>query len=165
MNALDRIQENLRRLKLYRMAEILETRLEEAAQDNNRCYTDFLEELLSEEVSAKREKNLSMRTTMARFPFVKTLESFDFNFQPSVDKKRILELAACRFIPNGENVVLLGPPGVGKTHLAVGLGQEYRSRTESCKNSPDSSRDPAGRRDLKGCQPFMPELDILFHIN
>jgi DNA replication protein DnaC len=121
MNALDRVQENLRRLKLYRMAEILETRLEEAAQDN-RCYTDFLDDLLGDEVSAKREKNLSMRTTMARFPFVKTLESFDFNFQPSVEKKRILELATCRFIANGENVVLLGPPGVGKTHLAVGLG-------------------------------------------
>lgn len=121
MNAFDRIQENLRRLKLYRMAEILETRLEEAARDN-RPYGDFLDEMLGEEVSAKREKNLSMRTTMARFPFVKTLESFDFNFQPSVDKKRVLELAACRFIPNGENVVLLGPPGVGKTRLAVGLG-------------------------------------------
>jgi DNA replication protein DnaC len=119
MNALDHIQENLRRLKLHRMAEILETRPEEAV--NNRCYTDFLDELLDEKVSAKREKNLSMGTNMAQFSVVKTLESFDFHFQPSVDKKCILKLAACWFIANGENVVLLGPPRVGKTHLAVGL--------------------------------------------
>lgn len=79
MNALDRIQENLRRLKLHRMVEILETRLEEAAQ-NNRCYTDFLDELLSEEVSAKREKNLSMRTTMARFPLREDPGEFRLRF-------------------------------------------------------------------------------------
>ena len=121
MNALTRIHDNLSQLKLHRLADIIETRLEDAARDN-RSYTDFLDEILSEEVAAKREKNLAMRTSMARFPFVKTLESFDFNFQPSVDKKRIRELAACRYIANGENVVLLGPPGVGKTHLAVGLG-------------------------------------------
>ena len=63
-----------------------------------------------------------MRTRLARFPFVKSLETFDFSYQPSLDKKQIQTLSSCHFIEHGENVVLLGPPGVGKTHLAVGLG-------------------------------------------
>jgi DNA replication protein DnaC len=115
------IRDHLTYLKLNRIDELLENRLEEAAQENL-SYSDFLNRLLCDEVSAKKEKSISMRTTMARFPFVKTLESFDFGFQPSIDKKRINELATCRFISNGDNVILLGPPGVGKTHLAVALG-------------------------------------------
>lgn len=118
---LQRIQENLRHLRLYKIHGMLEGSLEEASRDNL-SYTDFLDSLLSQEIAAKTEKNVAMRTSMAKFPFVKTLESFDFNFQPSIDKKRIKELATCRFIANGENVILLGPPGVGKTHLAVSLG-------------------------------------------
>ena len=85
-------------------------------------YGDFLEAVLTEEVSSKAEKNVTMRTHLARFPFVKTLEAFDWSYQPSLDKKQIQSLATCRFIETGENVILLGPPGVGKTHLAVGLG-------------------------------------------
>lgn len=125
-----RIQEHLQHLKLQRIHEHLESRLEEASR-NNLSYSDFLDQLLGEEVSAKKEKNISMRTSMARFPFIKTLESFDFAFQPSIDKKRIKELATCRFIANGENVILLGPPGVGKTHLAVALG--IKAVTEGCR--------------------------------
>lgn len=121
MNQLARIQENLKHLKLYKINGLLEGGLEEAAK-NNLSYSDFLDLLLSQEVTAKMEKNIGMRTVMAKFPFIKTLESFDFDFQPSIDKKRIKELAACRFIANGENIILLGPPGVGKTHLAVALG-------------------------------------------
>jgi DNA replication protein DnaC len=118
---LARIQDHLKALKLHQSYEVIESRLEEASQ-KNMPYSDFLDNLLSEEVSAKTEKNIAMRTSMARFPFVKTLESFDFAFQPSVDKKRIQELATCRFVANGDNVIFLGPPGVGKTHLAVALG-------------------------------------------
>jgi DNA replication protein DnaC len=118
---LARIQDNLKALKLYRTYELLDTRLEEASKDNL-AYSDFLDNMLSEEVAAKKEKNIAMRTAMARFPFVKTLESFDFSFQPSIDKKKIKELATCRFVANGDNIIFLGPPGVGKTHLAVALG-------------------------------------------
>lgn len=118
---LARIQDNLRTLKLHRTFELIDSRLEDASK-NNLSYSDFIDNLLSDEVAAKREKNIAMRTSMARFPFVKTLESFDFAFQPSIDKKRIKELATCRFVANGDNVIFLGPPGVGKTHLAVALG-------------------------------------------
>jgi DNA replication protein DnaC len=85
-------------------------------------YADFLDQVLGEEVASKAAQNITMRTNLARFPFVKSLEVFDFSYQPSLDKKQIQQVATCHFIEHGENVVLLGPPGVGKSHLAIGLG-------------------------------------------
>ena len=81
---IERMQEHLRHLRLHRIGSLLESSLEEAAK-NNLSYSDFLDELLTQEVASKTEKNVAMRTAMARFPFVKTLESFDFGFQPSID--------------------------------------------------------------------------------
>lgn len=118
---LERIQENLQRLRLFKSRDRLEALLQEASK-KELSYADFLDAVLSEEVQSKTEKNITMRTSLARFPFIKSLEAFDFSYQPSLDKKQIQELATCRFIEAGENVILLGPPGVGKTHLAVGLG-------------------------------------------
>ena len=63
-----------------------------------------------------------MKTKLAHFPFFKTLDEFDFSFQPSINERQIRELATMRFLAHGENILLLGPPGVGKTHLAIGLG-------------------------------------------
>jgi DNA replication protein DnaC len=85
-------------------------------------YADFLEQVLAEEVAAKTSKNVVMRTSMARLPFVKPLESFDFAYQPSIDRKQVQQLVSCHFIEHGDNVLMLGRPGVGKTHLAVALG-------------------------------------------
>ena len=78
--------------------------------------------MLTEEVQAKTAKNVTMRTNLARFPFTKGLDAFDFAYQPSLDKKQIERLGNCHFVEHGENIVILGPPGVGKTHLAVALG-------------------------------------------
>jgi len=83
--------------------------LEEAAK-NNVSYTDLLDEILSQEVASKQEKNIALRTSLAKFPYVKTLAPLDFTFRPSIDKKRIKELAEGRSIPNRENVIFLGPP-------------------------------------------------------
>lgn len=118
---LERLQEHCQRLRLFKSRERLEALLQDATT-KEATYGDFLEAVLSEEVSSKAEKNVTMRTHLARFPFVKTLEAFDWSYQPSLDKKQLQSLATCRFIETGENVILLGPPGVGKTHLAVGLG-------------------------------------------
>lgn len=118
---LQRLHTHCHRLRLYRIEAELTTLLEQAAK-RELGYADFLDEILGLEIRSKAEKHLAMRTAMARFPFHKTLDSFDFKFQPSIDAKVIRDLASGRFIESGENVLLLGPPGVGKTHLAVALG-------------------------------------------
>ena len=118
---LERLGEHLRKLRLLKSGERLEAMLQDAAA-RELPYAEFLEQVLGEEVAAKMSKNIAMRTAMARFPFVKPLETFDFTYQPSVDKKQLQELASCHYIEHGDNVIVLGPPGVGKTHLAVSLG-------------------------------------------
>ena len=118
---LERLHEHCHRLKLYQVEQELTAHLQQAAK-RELSYADFLDELLALEVSSKTEKHHQMRMVMARFPFHKTLESFDFKFQPAIDPKLIRELAAGRYMHSGDNVLLLGPPGVGKTHLAVALG-------------------------------------------
>src|SRR5437763_3938606 len=117
----ERLQELLLLLRLVQSVERLPSLLEQASK-RELSYSDFLEELLSAELTGKQDRNTVMRIRMAHFPFEKTLESFDFKFQPSLDPKIVGELATSRYIANAENVLLLGPPGVGKTHLAVALG-------------------------------------------
>lgn len=118
---IERLGEYLRKLRLLKSGERLEAMLQHAAAQEM-PYAEFLEQVLGEEVAAKATKNIAMRTAMARFPFIKPLESFDFGYQPSIDRKQVLQLASCHFIEHGDNVIVLGPPGVGKTHLAVSLG-------------------------------------------
>ena len=118
---LERLQEHLQRLRLFKSRERLEALLQEAT-GKELTYADFLDQVLTEEVASKTAKHVTMRTQLARFPFVKGLDAFDFSYQPSLDKKQLQTLSTCHFIEHGENLVILGPPGVGKTHLAVGLG-------------------------------------------
>jgi DNA replication protein DnaC len=123
MTALTNLSDGLRQLKLQRLSDQIDGYLQDAAKQQW-GYDEFLRQLIEAELASKQDKRTEMGTRMARFPFVKTLESFDFAYQPSIDAKRIKELACCRWVANGENILLLGPPGVGKTHLAVGLGIE-----------------------------------------
>ena len=118
---IERLGDHLRKLRLLKSGERLEALLQQAAEQEL-PYAEFLEQILGEEVAAKASKNIAMRTAMARLPFVKPLETFDFGYQPSIDRKQVQALASCHFIEHGDNVIVLGPPGVGKTHLAVSLG-------------------------------------------
>jgi len=118
---IERLQEQMVQLKLVRTAAELPRLLQEASK-RELSYGEVLEEVFSRELASKQERHTAMKTAMARFPFQKSLDSFEFKFQPSVDPKVIRELATGRFLADADNVLLLGPPGVGKTHLAVGLG-------------------------------------------
>jgi DNA replication protein DnaC len=117
-----RVTDYLLRLRLGHVAERLDALLSEAAKKET-TYLDFLDQVLSEEMASKQRKRIAMHVQIAHFPVVKTLDDFDFKFQPSVDQKLVRELATGRFIANAENLLVFGPPGVGKTHLAIALGR------------------------------------------
>jgi DNA replication protein DnaC len=117
-----RVVEHLRRLYLGHVAERLDATLADAARKEP-TYLDFLDQLLRDELESKARKRISMGIQIAHFPAVKTLDDFDFKAQPSIDAKLVRELATGRFIASAENVLLFGPPGVGKTHLAIALGR------------------------------------------
>lgn len=106
---LERITEYLMKLHLLKIRDRLEALLQSAAAGDV-AYADFLEQVLAEEVAFKTSKNVAMRTTMARLPFVKPLETFDFAYQPSIDKKQVRTLANCHFIEHDDNVLVLGHP-------------------------------------------------------
>lgn len=117
-----RVEERLLKLRLGAVAQRLDGILSQAARAEP-TYLDFLDQILTEETEAKQKKRVAMGIQIAHFPAVKTLDEFDFKFQPSVDQKLVRELATGRFIAGAENVLMFGPPGVGKTHLAIGLGR------------------------------------------
>lgn len=121
MIAREQARTHLDHLGLMQAAAVLDTRLEVAAQQQL-PYADFLADLLAAEVAVRRERYLRTRTRVAHLPFRRTLDQFDFAFQPSVDERHVRELASLSFVAEAANVLLLGPPGVGKTHLAVSLG-------------------------------------------
>jgi DNA replication protein DnaC len=117
-----RVTEALKKLFLGHVAERLDAMLAEAARAEP-TYLDFLDGMLKDELASKQRKRVAMGIQIAHFPSVKTLDDFDFKFQPSVDQKLVRELATGRFIANGENVLIFGAPGVGKSHLAIALGR------------------------------------------
>lgn len=98
--------------------------LSQQAVDQEWSYMDFLEHLLHEEKLARHQRKQAMYTRMAAFPAVKTFEEYDFTFATGVPQKQIQSLRSLSFIERNENIVLLGPSGVGKTHLAIAMGYE-----------------------------------------
>ena len=110
--------------------EHLETQLEAICDDAARHeldYKSFLTQALQTEWQGRHQRGIQARLKLARFPWIKTLDQFDFDFQPSIDRKLVRELSGLAFVERAHNLVLLGPPGVGKTHLAIALGSR-RSR-------------------------------------
>lgn len=118
---MEQLQYQLKSIRLSGMANTLPMRLQEA-RANDLPHVEFLVLLVQDELTKRQDRLLNRRLKAARFPELKTLDDFNFEFNTSVNKKQIRELASCRFIHQAESVLLLGPPGVGKTHLAIALG-------------------------------------------
>lgn len=118
----------MRRLKLSGMGQTLDMRLKEA-EENDLSHEEFLVQLVQDEIAQRENNNLKRRLRVAQFGSEKTLEGFDFKFNnQALPATLIRDLATCRFIDLKENVILAGPPGIGKTHLAKALGHQ------ACRN-------------------------------
>lgn len=123
------IIEKLDRLKMPGMTEMFEQRLEQAMKEKW-SYSTFIDMLLTDEVERRNHKQLMLRLTKSRLDQNKTMETFDFAFHPKIPTPLIRELASCTFIEKKQNIFILGPSGVGKSHLAQALGHEACRREQ-----------------------------------
>ena len=117
------LQTTLKKLRLSGLAGSLEVRLAEAA-GNGLNHSEFLELILADEVAVRDERRIARRVKAAAFRELKTLDGFDFAFNPSIQRKAIHDLASCRFVREARDVLLLGPPGTGKSHLVQAIGYQ-----------------------------------------
>ncbi len=116
-----KLEEYLKLLSLPRLRQNYETEVQNAVRAKL-GYRDFLSRIAEEEVLAKLERSVNHRLQTSGFPQIKRIEEFDFSFQPQLDEKLLRELSNLSFMHEAENILFLGPPGVGKTHLAISLG-------------------------------------------
>ena len=117
------LQNLLTKLKMDHLEAQIDAVCEQAAQ-RQVDYKTFLSQALETEWQGRYKRSIEARLRQARFPWLKTLEQFDFDFQPSIDRRQVRELAGMSFAERSHNVIVLGPPGVGKTHLAIALGMK-----------------------------------------
>jgi len=117
------LQSTLRQLRLSGLSQTLDVRLQEAAS-SRLGHGEFLELILQDELNVRHQRQMQRRTKAADFRALKTLEDFDWHFNPAIHRKQIFELAAGGYLRESKDVLFLGPPGVGKTHLAQALGYE-----------------------------------------
>ena len=127
-------ESRLRRLRLGFMAQAVEAQNAESIRQKH-SFLEFLDAMVDGELSSRENKGLMKRIKAAHFPVAKTLEEFDFDFQPKLDVKLIKSLASCAFVEKHENVALVGQPGTGKSHLALALGMKALERGYSVRFS------------------------------
>ena len=115
------LKENLLGLSLKTICALFETEAQKATKAKL-AYTDYLGNLAAEEISQRTDRSIQAKINKARFPQIKPIEMLDFKFQAAIDEQQVKELTHLAFIDKAENIVWLGPPGVGKTHLAISRG-------------------------------------------
>lgn len=119
----DRLQSTLRQLRLSGLAQSLDVRLQEAAS-HQLNHLEFLELILQDELLVRQQRQIERRVNAAQFKETKALDEFDFAFNPSIQRKQIFDLATCRFIREAKDVLLVGPPGTGKSFLVQAIGRQ-----------------------------------------
>lgn len=123
MNNYTKLLNNLEYLNLTKMKENLDKYID-LVNDKEKSFVDSIYELTNLEVNFVKDKRMTASIKVANFPYLKTFEDYDFSFQPGLNKEKILDLKNLRFIENNENILFVGSPGVGKTHLATAIGME-----------------------------------------
>ena len=123
MNQYQRLVDNLTKLNLHNMAAAIAD-YRQQVNDDQISFSEALLELTDKEIAYQQQESLKRRIKRARFPIIKRLSEFDYQFQPSINQQQIAEFATMSFLDNQENIIFIGSPGVGKTHLSIGLGIE-----------------------------------------
>ena len=130
MNNYNKLLNNLETLKLNKIKENIDEYID-LINNKKKTFIDSLYELTNFEINVMEEKRISHSIQFAGFPFMKSLDDFDFTFQPSINKEQIMDFKNLRFIENVENILFVGSPGVGKTHLATAIGIENAKNNHS----------------------------------